>query len=95
MKFGHRGQNHPVLRASDGRILITSQNHGFAVDSATLDGTDLEQEYTHANDRTVEGLRHRRAPLICVQFHPEASPGPLDSQYIFDDFINLMRRSKK
>lgn len=95
LKFGHRGQNHPVIRSSDGRVLITSQNHSFAVKPETLEGAGLKIEFTHANDKTVEGLSHKRLPILTTQFHPEGSPGPLDSQYIFDEFIKMMEVSRK
>ncbi len=89
LKFGHRGANHPVRDNATGRVEITSQNHGFAVDPATL---PAELEVTHVNlyDGTVEGLRDRRGRAFSVQYHPEASPGPHDSDYLFGEFVRLM-----
>jgi len=89
LKFGHRGANHPVKKLETGKVEITSQNHGFAVDPATL---PPEVEVTHLNlyDGTVEGLRHKTHPVFCVQYHPEASPGPHDADYLFDDFLKLI-----
>jgi carbamoyl-phosphate synthase small subunit len=90
LKFGHRGANHPVKKLDTGVIEITSQNHGFAVDPQTLPPDVL---VTHVNlyDGTVEGLRHRTQPVFSVQYHPEASPGPHDADYLFDEFITLMQ----
>jgi carbamoyl-phosphate synthase small subunit len=93
LKFGHRGANHPVKQLSTGKIEITSQNHGFAVDPDSL---PPEMEVTHKNlyDGTVEGLRHREQPVFSVQYHPEASPGPHDADYLFRDFIQLIEETK-
>jgi carbamoyl-phosphate synthase small subunit len=90
LKFGHRGANQPVKNLSTGKVEITSQNHGFAVDPDSL-GSDVEITHINLNDKTVEGLRHTKYPIISVQYHPEASPGPHDSSYLFDEFIRMMR----
>ncbi len=92
LKFGHRGGNHPVRELSTGRIHITAQNHGFAVDPATI-GSDLEITHINLNDNTVEGVRHKELPVFGIQYHSEASPGPLDNTYLFDRFIELISKS--
>jgi carbamoyl-phosphate synthase small subunit len=89
LKFGHRGANQPVLNHTTGRVEITTQNHGFAVDPATLPA-DVEPTHINLNDGTLEGMRHRKLPLFSVQYHPEASAGPHDSSYLFEDFRRLM-----
>jgi carbamoyl-phosphate synthase small subunit len=90
LKFGHRGANHPVLNKVTGKVEITSHNHGFAVDPDSLNLNDLEITHVNLNDETLEGFRHRNYPVFCVQYHPEAAPGPHDSRYLFKDFVKLM-----
>jgi carbamoyl-phosphate synthase small subunit len=90
LKFGHRGANQPVKNLKTGRIEITSQNHGFAVDLTTLNPNDAEITHINLNDQTLEGFRHRTLPVFAVQYHPEASPGPHDAQYLFNEFNRLM-----
>ncbi len=93
LKFGHRGANQPVENLKSGKVEITAQNHGFAVDSETLDDKDVEITHLNLNDNTLEGFRHRKLPIFSVQYHPEASPGPHDARYLFDEFKKLMKRS--
>jgi len=90
MKFGHRGANHPVMNKLTGKVEITSHNHGFAVDPDSLNLGEVEITHVNLNDQTLEGFRIRNRPVFCVQYHPEAAPGPHDSRYLFDDFVNLM-----
>ncbi len=92
MKFGHRGGNHPVKDLATGKIYITAQNHGYAVDKDSIKDTDLEITYTNLTDGTVEGIKHKKHLVTSIQFHPEASPGPTDAQYIFDQFINMIAK---
>jgi carbamoyl-phosphate synthase small subunit len=95
LKFGHRGGNHPVRNELTKRVEITAQNHGFAVDPDSLDASAIELTHINLNDQTLEGFRHRSHPLFCVQYHPEASPGPNDSLYLFADFARLMDDNKR
>jgi carbamoyl-phosphate synthase small subunit len=94
LKFGHRGANQPVKNLLTGRIEITSQNHGFAVDIDTLDSDDIQLTHINLNDNTLEGFRHLKIPAFSVQYHPEASPGPHDAAYLFDNFRRLMDNEK-
>lgn len=91
LTFGHRGSNHPVKDLRTGRVYITSQNHGYAVDEASLDEKEVTITHRSVNDNTVEGLRHNSLPIMTVQYHPEASPGPTDNLYLFDEFKAMMR----
>ena len=94
LKFGHRGANQPVRNVLTGQVEITSQNHGFCVDPESLEGLDCEVTHLHMNDQTVAGFRHRSNPIFAVQYHPEASPGPHDSGYLFDAFMRMMASRK-
>ncbi|WP_028561593.1 carbamoyl phosphate synthase small subunit [Paenibacillus pinihumi] len=95
LKFGHRGGNHPVKELASGRCFITSQNHGYTVLEETIAGTDLSVTHINNNDRTIEGLKHNVHPAFTVQYHPEAAPGPFDSSYLFDQFIEMIREHKR
>jgi carbamoyl-phosphate synthase small subunit len=90
LKFGHRGANHPVRNELTKKVEITSHNHGFAVDPDSLDAAAVELTHFNLNDQTLEGFRLRNHPAFCVQYHPEAAPGPHDSHYLFDNFIQMM-----
>ena len=90
LKFGHRGANHPVINRVTNKVEITSHNHGFAVEPDSLNTNEVEITHMNLNDQTLEGFRHRSHPVFCVQYHPEAAPGPHDSHYLFDDFVKLM-----
>ncbi|HYM14922.1 MAG TPA: glutamine-hydrolyzing carbamoyl-phosphate synthase small subunit [Dehalococcoidia bacterium] len=90
LKFGHRGANHPVRDEATGRVYVTAQNHGYAVGEDGLD-SDVVVSHRHVNDGTVEGLCHRREPVMTIQYHSEASPGPLDNLYLFDRFLEMVR----
>lgn len=93
LKFGHHGSNHPVKNLLTQKVEITAQNHGFCVDPESLPSSDVEITHVNLNDHTNEGMRHRSLPLFSVQYHPEASPGPHDARYLFDDFISLMKET--
>ncbi len=95
LKFGHRGANHPVKNLRTGRVEITTQNHGFCVDADSIRDSDVEITHVNLNDQTLEGIRHRSLPLFSVQYHPEASAGPHDAAYLFDDFIEMMKEESR
>lgn len=95
LKFGHHGANHPIKNLDTGKVEITSQNHNYAVDPETLDSASVAVTHVNLNDRTVAGLKHKEHPLFSVQYHPEASPGPHDSHYLFKDFRKMMEDWKK
>lgn len=94
LKFGHRGGNQPVQNLATGKVEITSQNHGFAVETESLKQVDAEPTHVNLNDNTLAGFRHRTRPIFAVQYHPEASPGPHDASYLFDCFIQMMETSQ-
>ncbi len=91
LKFGHRGANHPVKDLQTNRVYISSQNHGFAIKEESVKGLDIEITHINVNDKTVEGIRHKKYPAFSVQYHPEASPGPEDSHYLFDQFVDMLK----
>jgi carbamoyl-phosphate synthase small subunit len=93
LKFGHRGGNQPVKDLTTGRISITSQNHGFAVDPKSLPASEVETTQINLNDQTSEGLRHRKEPVFSVQYHPEAAPGPHDADYLVREFGKMIEQS--
>ena len=95
LKFGHRGANHPVKNLETGQVEITSQNHGFCLEPDLFENSELVQTHVNLNDGTVEGFRHRERPVLSVQYHPEASPGPHDSHYLFEEFVSMMRTHRR
>lgn len=95
LKFGHRGGNHPVKELATNRCFITSQNHGYTVLEESVNNTPLTVTHINNNDRTIEGLKHNTFPAFSVQYHPEAAPGPYDSSYLFDEFLEMIRTHKK
>jgi carbamoyl-phosphate synthase small subunit len=95
LKFGHHGSNHPVKNLLTERVEITAQNHGFCVDPESLPSSDVEITHLNLNDHTNEGMRHKKMPLFSVQYHPEASPGPHDSHYLFSQFTDMMKESSR
>ncbi len=95
LKFGHRGANQPVKDLKTGKVMITSQNHGFCVDPHSLDPAEVEPTQMNLNDQTLEGMRHKRYPVFSVQYHPEASPGPHDTQDLFGEFVRMMELNSR
>jgi len=91
LKYGHRSQNQPAYELATGRCYITTQNHGFAISEESLRGSELEPWFINANDKTMEGVRHKSKPVFAVQWHPEASPGPYDTEFLFDQFLHATR----
>jgi len=92
LKYGHRSQNQPCIELQSGKCFITSQNHGYAVSITSLKDTDLELWFLNINDKTTEGIKHRKLPAFSVQFHPEASPGPIDTGFLFDRFLEMVAK---
>jgi carbamoyl-phosphate synthase small subunit len=95
LKYGHRGCNHPVKDLNKDMTYITSQNHGYTIIEESLDPERMEVSHKNMNDGTIEGVRYKGVPVFTVQFHPEASPGPADTAYLFDEFIDMMRENRK
>ncbi|MFF2093484.1 MULTISPECIES: carbamoyl phosphate synthase small subunit [Paenibacillus] len=95
LKFGHRGGNHPVKELATNKCYVTSQNHGYTVLEESIKDTDLSVTHINNNDKTIEGLKHNKYPAFTVQYHPEAAPGPFDSSYLFDEFLEMIRTHKQ
>jgi len=95
LKFGHHGGNHPVKDLKTGHVYITVQNHGFCVDMDSINKKEIEMTHVNLNDHTSEGMRHKRLPILSVQFHPEASPGPRDAEYLFGNFVDMIKKNAK
>ncbi len=94
LPFGHRGANHPVKDRQTGKVFMSSQNHSYVVDDTSLEHTPLETRFYNVNDGSVEGLTHKEKPILSVQFHPEAHPGPTDAEWLFDEFLTIVRNKK-
>jgi carbamoyl-phosphate synthase small subunit len=95
LKFGHRGANHPVKNLETGQVEITSQNHGFCIEPSLFESDEFVLTHRNLNDGTVEGFRMKSRPVLSVQYHPEASPGPHDSHYLFEEFVGMMRARRE
>jgi carbamoyl-phosphate synthase small subunit len=95
LKFGHRGQNHPCVDLSTGKCYITSQNHGYTINDESLKETEFDVWFKNVNDKTVEGIKHRKKPVFATQFHPEASPGPYEMGFLFDCFMKEVKKYAK
>jgi carbamoyl-phosphate synthase small subunit len=94
LKYGHRGQNHPCTCIESNRSYVTSQNHGYGIEYESLKDTGFKPLFVNTNDDTLEGIKHKEKPVFAVQFHPEGQPGPLDTSYLFDDFMKEVQRCR-